>query len=45
MDRRIIDEDDILKRIETKTSKEKTARGLICMLEYFICILRFDLKE
>lgn len=39
------DEDDVLKQIVTNTSKEKTARVMIRLLEYFIRLLKSDLKE
>lgn len=38
-------EDDILKYIVTNTSKDKTVRSLIRLLEYFIRVLKSDLKE
>lgn len=39
------DEDDVLKLIVTNASKEKAARVMIRLLEYFIRILKSDLKE
>lgn len=39
------DEDDALKLLVTNTSKEKAARVMIRLLEYFIRILKSDLKE
>lgn len=39
------DENDILTQITTNTSREKTARVMIRLLEYFICLLKSDLKE
>lgn len=39
------DEDDILKKIVTNTSKEKMSRGLIRMIKYFIYLLNINLKE
>lgn len=41
----LYDEDDILRRITTVTSKEQTAKGLIRLLEYFIHVLKSDLEE
>lgn len=39
------DEDDALKLLVTNASKEKAARVMIRLLEYFIRILKSDLKE
>lgn len=39
------DEDEILTQITTNASKEKSARWLIRLLEYFIRILKSELKE
>lgn len=41
----LYDENEILTQITTNASKEKTARWLIRLLEYFICILKSELKE
>lgn len=39
------DEDDVLKQIITNSSKEKTARLTIRLLEYFIRLLKSELKK
>lgn len=39
------DENDILTQITTNASKEKTTRWLIRLLEYFISLLKSNLKE
>lgn len=39
------DEEDVLKQIVANAPKERTARMMIRLLEYFICLLKSDLKE
>lgn len=41
----LYDEGDVLKQVVANSSKEKTTRMIIRLLEYFISLLSSDLKE
>lgn len=41
----LYDEEDVLKQVVANSSKEKTTRMIIRLLEYFISLLSSDLKE